>query len=432
MFFAIASLYSSSAMMARIWPALFPGRTLPLIDHIRSVLPDIEGVRPVAAGETSVFNRQVTLVVIGLDKRPGDRFLDSYRTDVVMIANLDPVSKRANLLSFPRDMLIEVNQNKFRDRINVSYGVGVRNGKSFEAGAEQLIGDIKRNFGIDVDHWMVIDFKGVEKLVNIVGGVDVEIPYELSVPSWYYSDDDVNARYVSFAPGKHHLDGYNAVAFGRYRNDSDLYRVKRQQLVVQAALAKALSSGLLDPTNIPDLWDAYNDSVRTDLGKGPKLLGYADLLRQTQGNLRAFSVGDPVNGVPSVWAAQNTEASVLEWNPENVRYWITQWAAKGAYANVKIEIQNGIGLDGDQRAAALGRYLSQYRGLAGVTVGPDASSQASSTITVYGSDRRSLAEDLAKWSGIPPANIREEPRVADSGLPDVIVTLGRDFKLPGG
>lgn len=112
---------------------------------------------------------------------------------------------------------------------------------------------------------MILDFKGVEGLVDAIGGITVDIPPELAVDTWLYSDDNKNARYVSFPPGVTQLDGYHAVAFGRHREqDSDLVRVKRQQLVVKAALEKSFSAGII-ARNPLELWDAYGDLTETDI-----------------------------------------------------------------------------------------------------------------------------------------------------------------------
>src|SRR5204863_8393594 len=117
-----------------------------------------------------------------------------------------------------------------------------------------------------------------------------------------YSDDDRNGRYVNFPAGKQHLNGYNAVAFGRNRDPSDTSRILRQQLVLQAAISKAFGLGLLNPTPWPDLWDAYASSIRTDIPKS-KMFGYMPLLKDTNGRSSTYSLGEPVNGTPTVWGA---------------------------------------------------------------------------------------------------------------------------------
>ena len=441
--FGLSATYTSIAMLARVTPALFPGKDLTDLTIIKPLAAlDTPFVPIKAPSEASVFNKRINLLVIGLDRRAAygddgqplpipDNEHAGHLTDTIMVATIDPVGKTSAVLSFPRDMWIEIHTKEFtyEDRINTSFGVGVRKGKSLNSGIEQLKTDMKENFGIDIDHYVILDFAGVEKLVDAVGGVEVDIPYDLSVDSWYYSDDDIHARWLTFPSGINKLDGYNAVAFGRHREyDSDLKRVKRQQLVLKAALTKVFSLQLLnDPFG---LWDAYGSTIRTDIPKA-KLPGYASLLKDTNGRLDAYSVGDPVNDVPTLtgWTTPGG-ASVQLWDPENVQYWLSQVFTKSQYSNSAVEIQNGYGEDGSVRTAQLGRYLAYSKSLKTVYYGPDQPAQPRTTITLYGGNQE-IASDIAEWMGIPESEIVTMPK-DDSSLPDVVIVVGKDFKLPGG
>ncbi|MFN8616391.1 MAG: LCP family protein [Dehalococcoidia bacterium] len=435
--FGLASIYSSVALLARVTPALFPGKDLTNLGIIRPLASlDNPFVTIKPPSDASVFNKRINLLILGVDKRPNFQFEDNansgYLTDTIMVATIDPVGKATSVLSFPRDMEVEIHTKEFtyEDRINTSFGVGVRNGKSIGSGIDQMKLDMKENFGIDIDYYVILDFKGVEKLIDALGGIEVDIPYDLSVPEWFYSDDDINGVWVSFPSGVNKLDGYHAVAFGRHREyDSDLKRVKRQQLVLKTALQKVLSTALLN--NPFDLWDAYASTVKTDIPRS-KFPGYAALLKDTNGRMNTFSLGDPVNDVPTVVGYTTPGgAAVLQWNAENVQYWLSQVFTKSQYSASAVEIQDGYGEDGAVRAAALGRYLAYSKGLPTVYFGPDQAAQPHTTITLYGDDKRSLAEDIAKWMGIPNSEIISLPK-DDSSLPDVVIVIGKDFRLPGG
>jgi len=426
--FGFSSVYTATVMLARVYPALFPGQTLPLtrVPGLGSASSAIGISNP---DEDSVFNRRINMLILGVDKRPGYRD-EGNLTDTIMIASLDPVSKTTNLLSLPRDMLIDVHTptGTYQTRINESYGIGFRAGGGFDAGIEQVKTDLLENFGIEIDHAVLLDFKGVEKLIDALDGVDVDIPYELTVPQWWYSDDDINGRYIFFGSGPQHLNGYHAVAFGRYREDSDFYRVKRQQLVVEAAVKKIFARGLLQ--NPFDLWDAYSGAVKTDLSK-TRMIQLAPLARQTQGRTKTFSLADPVNGRETMTGILTAGgASVQKWDAENVQYWLSQVFTKAQYVESSVEIQNGYGEDGAVRASALGRFLAYSKGLPTVYVGPDSPVQPTTTLLLYSSNKRDLAEDVAKWMGIPSSAIKVMPRT-DDALPDVVIVIGKDFKIPG-
>ena len=436
--FGLSSIYTSVALLTRITPALFPSRQLGNVFLLGDIAP-IVGIKPPSAN--TVFNQRINLLIMGVDQlslgpneeKLPDEIRYAGRTDTLMVATIDPIARTMSFLSFPRDMLIDVNEPGMRpypDRINASFAAGLNTGKSVDAGAKQLETDLKKNFGIEIKYYLLMNFTGVEKLVNAVGGVDIDIPYDLSVGNWFYSDDDVTGRYVSFPPGLQHLDGYHAVAFGRNRDPSDFSRVKRQQLVLKGALAKVFSEGLLSPDTWPGLWDAYSTTIKTDIPRSA-MPGYALLMKDTNGRTNLFSLGDPVNDKPTVWGGQLGDASVVFWDAENVQYWLSQVFTKAAYSQSTVEIQNGYGDDGAVRAASLGRYLAYSKGLPTVFYGPDQPPQPETTITLYDSNKRPLADDIAKWLNIPQQNYRVLDRGNDSTLPDVVIVIGRNYKIPG-
>jgi hypothetical protein len=196
-----------------------------------------------------------------------------------------------------------------------------------------------------------------------------------------------------------------------------------------AAIAKAFSLNLLnDPKGV---WDAYHDVVKTDMGL-TTAVRYAPLLRQAQGRINTHSLGDEVNGRQTLFSMDGGKAGfVFEWDAENVEYILSQVFSSTNYPSVDVEIQNGYGggADGDARAAALGRYLQYTKKLPTVYLGPQADAQPNTTITLYGSNR-ALADDIAEWMGLPESAIHEEAGSEDSALPDVVITIGRDFKIP--
>jgi LCP family protein required for cell wall assembly len=436
--FGLASMYTGVGLLARIYPALFPGKNLSDLTSIGGFkgLSQLPGITE--PGAESHFTQRINLLIMGLDRRPVEGEIDG-RTDTLMVATIDPITKTMSMLSFPRDMVINIDRpdgSTYETRINESFQYGVSNSKSTDPnqraddGAKQLELDMQKNFGIDINYYVLLDFSGVEKLVDAVGGVDITIPEELSVYNWYYSDDDQNAKYVSFPAGPQHLDGYNAVAFGRNRDPSDFARVKRQQLVFNGAIEKVFHNGLLDPTTWPSLWDAYRSTIKTDIPRA-KMPGYALLLKDTNGRNTMYSLGDPVNGKETVWTDMLGDASVVRWDPENVGYWIAQVFTKAEYSQSTVEIQNGYGGDGDTRTASLGRYLKYSKGLPTVYYGPTQPVQPETTITLYDENKKALADDIAKWLNVPAQDYKVQQRPAGSSLPDVVVVIGRNYKIPG-
>jgi len=435
--FFFASTYTGVALLSRVTPALFPGRSLKDFGVVATL--DRFVPVPEASAEGS-FRDPIHILILGIDKRPQYQFDETlpYLTDVVMVANTDPVTKKTTLLSFPRDMVIEVHPKSgghYLTRINNSYGLGVEQGKTRAAGIDQVKRDMKENFGIDIQYSMVLDFKGVEGLVDALGGVTVDITPELAVDPWYYSDDDRNAQYVSFPAGVTTLDGYHAVAFGRQREqDSDLVRVKRQQLVVKAALEKSFSSGLL-AKNPLDLWEAYGKFVKTDVPVSV-MPGLADLLKQTNGSMQTLSVGDPVDGVPTMTPGVLGDdfASVLYADTLNVQYWLARAFPVTRHPDAIVELQSGYGDTdlGNSRLAALGHFLVYSRGMVTVYYGSDQPQTAQTVVKVHRDGQRGAAEDIADWLGLGSERVVDDPvDKDDTGSPDITVVVGRDFVIPG-
>lgn len=437
--FSVAAIYSSLVLVARVWPALFPGQTLSgAIPGLGSV-GDSLGIED--GGEGSVFNKRINLLVLGLDKRPYGTIEDrGYLTDSIMVTTVDPITKRSAALSFPRDTLIGIHDEecgeRWRDRINTSYSVGFDEGGGVAAGAEQIMRDLSCEFGIEIDHWVVVDYAGVEVLVDAIGGIDVDIPVELEVPEWWYGDEGGRPPdWIEFPAGQQHLNGFEAVAFGRYRNDSDLLRAKRQQLVLQGALSKVLGLGWLDsPGQIRDLWETYTRIVRTDvqLGEAP---GYGLLLRQTGGDIATYSIGDrhPIDQSETlIETTLPSGAQVLVYDPENVQYWLNQVFTKAKYADSYVMVQNGRepGEGGERWARATGRYL-HAKGLPEVYFGEDVAVQARTEIVLIDPARREMAEDIAEWLNLPfTAIVERAPNPDEPTEPEIEVIIGTDFELP--
>lgn len=423
----LAASYTGLFLLSRVTPALFPGQTLTLGGVDVGGLPGIN--KP---GKDSVFNERINLLIIGVDKRPWEEEAGNL-TDTIMVATLDPVGKTTNLLSFPRDMLIDIHSPQgfvYQSRINESYGHGYRNGGNFESGADQLKRDMEKNFGIEIDNVVLLDFMGVQDLVDAIDGIDIDIPADLAVGLHRYSNDDITVVELSFPAGPTHLDGYHAVAFGRHRQqDNDFNRVKRQQLVVQAAVQKVFARGIFQ--NPLPLWNAYSQTIKTDMSR-TKMLQLAPLLNQTQGRMKTFSLADPVDGKQTLTSYMTPEGAAVQlWDAENVQYWLSQVFTKAEYADSFVEIHNGMGADGGKYAAALGRFLAYSKGLPQVGIGPDTDTQPGTTITLYGEERRAMAEDIARWMELPASAIQFQPRT-DPAMPDIVITLGVDFELPGG
>ena len=203
-----------------------------------------------------------TVMVIGLDIRPTQD--GPSRTDSILLLRLDPDKNRAGILSIPRDAMMQVptsDGGTTRDRVNTAYVFNWSRDDASRA-PHALAQTVENNLGLHVDYYVIFDQRGAARIIDAAGGVTVNA--EKAFGQEDYSDDDINVVPQLFPTGEQHLDGYRAVAYGRIRKgSSDFERMKHQQQV-----AEGLVEQLSTPRNVTKLkgvWDAYDESVETDL-----------------------------------------------------------------------------------------------------------------------------------------------------------------------
>jgi LCP family protein required for cell wall assembly len=252
---------------------------------VRAAVP-FPGGAPILFG---LPNRPFTVLVIGLDRRPGET--GGSRTDTVLLLRIDPNKKKAAFLSIPRDAMMSIpaaDGSYFQDRINTAFVYNYS--EEDEAAAPRAtMATIERNLGIKVDYYIVFDQRSSAKLIDALGGVTIDNPVAFGQDN--YSDDDVNVVPQFFPEGEQRLDGYQAVAYGRIREgSSDFDRIERQQRVAAALISSAASPMTL--FKLPKLYSAYNDTVNTDMS-ARQTAGVLSLLKRvSDGDIKTKSLAD--------------------------------------------------------------------------------------------------------------------------------------------
>lgn len=180
---------------------------------------------PALAGD-GVMN----LLLIGVDSSPGGQ---RGRSDTMMLARIDPQAGTVRLASFLRDLYVSI-PGVGKTRLNAAYHYGG------EALLKQTLQD---SFGVTIDRTATVHFSLLARLIDEVGGVEVEIaPRELSTLNRMIAD--YNADYGLSAPpvpgnGWQLLDGTQALCYSRIRKiDSDFQRASRQQTVIRGLLSR--------------------------------------------------------------------------------------------------------------------------------------------------------------------------------------------------
>ena len=225
-----------------------------------------------------------TFLIIGLD--------GGVNTDTIMVASYDALNKKANIISIPRDSL--VNADRPMKKINAAYASGTLNGGGVDGGIEQLKREVKTITGIVPDFYVCIDLDAFVKIVDAVGGIDIEIPFNMKY------DDPVQDLHIDLKEGLQHLEGQNALRFARYRKGNngrgaitDYQRIENQQGVIKEVL-----KNLLKPANIlkiPEFIKIFNEYVHTDV-KPENILWFASQLKEINGTEALSTYTMPTTG----------------------------------------------------------------------------------------------------------------------------------------
>ncbi len=203
-----------------------------------------------------------TVVVAGLDSRP-DQTGEPVRTDSLMLVSLDPASKSVGVLSIPRDLWVQIPGQDKRDRVNRAYFIGEGRGPGI--GARLLQQTVSWNLGMRVHNYVLVDFKVLIDVVDLLGGVEVSIDYAINDERY----PDMNYGFDPFylPPGTHVLNGNDALRFARTRHgNNDVHRAERQQQVLYGIRNRVLSIDFLQLIGqMPALLSSLSENLQTGL-----------------------------------------------------------------------------------------------------------------------------------------------------------------------
>jgi LCP family protein required for cell wall assembly len=253
------------------------GRPLTLIQRVTSTgPPSLEVATPSSAqtvtatvGTTDSTSINVcgqsgalTLLIIGSD---ADELRGRPGSDLTRLARVDYSSKKVSIFALPRDLWVDVQRLGFKDPLitdatlgQAYYEAHVRSVQSEEPGkmtdgAQDSAQMILDNFGVTIDHYLVVDLNQMPAMIDAIGGLPIDIPERTTDP-WIGTVIEV---------GPQTLTGDQLKAYARAIPDSDFARIERNDVILQALRKK-----LLDPsvwTELPTLYDHFKNMIVTDL-----------------------------------------------------------------------------------------------------------------------------------------------------------------------
>lgn len=237
-------------------------------------------------------NKIKNIALFGIDATDGE----TGRSDSIMIATLDPVHNKLKITSVMRDSYVSID-GYGQDKINHAYAY---------CGPELAIKTLNENFGLNIEDFISVNFSSLPTIINILGGIDIEITQEeLEYINSYIDDinvkDRTNSPHISYA-GVQHLDGTQALAYSRirYTSGGDYERTQRHRTVLNALFNKLTSTSVASYNSLLNEVLPYvqtNLSAADILSLGTKVLGIGNNLEQDRFPRDGYGEGTMIDGI---------------------------------------------------------------------------------------------------------------------------------------
>jgi polyisoprenyl-teichoic acid--peptidoglycan teichoic acid transferase len=250
-------------------------------------------IRPVSRGQDelsgastdSINGRAWNILLLGSDN-DNKYVFPALLTQVMLVVHVDPDANTIQMVSIPRDSWVMVPELNQMHKIDQAFFYGATQHNSFEDGVRLARETIEQDYGISIDRYGWVGLSGFAKVINTLGGVDVDVTHPL-VDDTYPNDtgkqsstNDPNAyQRLYLAPGPQHLNGEESLDYVRSRHADligDIGRTQRQQQVLQALKQR------LNVTNVADNFQALlkdlQGQVYTDLSE-TEILAFASFAR---------------------------------------------------------------------------------------------------------------------------------------------------------
>jgi LCP family protein required for cell wall assembly len=334
--------------------------------------------------------------------------------DVEMVVHISADRSNATVMSIPRDTMTQVPACQDPKSSQSTSGYYGQINSALQYGQECQVKAVHALTGITIDHFVQMDFSGVVKMSDAVGGVSVCV------------NADVYDTYshLKLAKGTHTLKGTAALEFVRSRHGfgdgSDLGRTVSQHLFLSAMIRKFKSAGTLtDPTAVYNLADAATKALTVDTGLGTvkKLIGLAADLDKVPTKRMTFTTmqtgADPANAnrvVPAAAAKSlfatiaNDQSLTSSSGKKSAAATATATAAAVPAAQIAVTVENGTSISG--RASTVATSLVDGGFSSGTTTG-NASVSATTTTLTYGTGQKAEAQTVAKAIGLSSSRLKQ-------------------------
>jgi LCP family protein required for cell wall assembly len=259
---------------------------------------------------------RINILLLGIDERENER--GPWRTDTMILVTVDPATRTAGMLSIPRDLWVTIHGYNVESRINTANFIGDAQG--YPGGGPALsMATVQDVLGIPIQYYVHINFTAFEKLIDLIGGVDIYVEQTIDDPQ--YPDSDTGFEPLHIDAGWQHMDGRLALKFARTRHSamSDFDRAHHQQQMILAVRDKVTRSNMLPTlvTQLGPLIKTLGESIKTNLTLD-QLTFLADLgSRIDPNNIQALTVGP--SATQAYTSPTNPPQNVLRPIPQEIR-----------------------------------------------------------------------------------------------------------------
>ncbi len=212
--------------------------------------------------------RELNILLLGIDQRSAAEERGPFRSDTMILININPARQTIGVLSLPRDLWVNIPGYQ-PGRINTANFIGDRDAYPNGGGPALALETIAENFGLRADKYLLVNFDVFTRLVDILApnGVLINVPEYIDDP--HYPGERYDTIHVTFEPGEQRLDAERLLQYARTRatEGGDFDRARRQQAVLDALRAEVLSAGGIANfiAQAPLLWQELQGNYRTNL-----------------------------------------------------------------------------------------------------------------------------------------------------------------------
>lgn len=389
--------------------------------------------------ETDLANEPFYILLMGTDgsndREASQEFAgDQFRSDSIILARIDPVNKKATLVSIHRDTLVDMGEYG-QNKLNAAHAIG---------GAALTVETVSKLAGVPISHYAEINFDGFKDIVDALGGVEVDVPMEID-------DEDAGGHLDA---GLQTLSGDQALILCRSRHaydefgDGDSYRAANQRLVLSAIAKKILAA---DVGTMASTVQALSQYVTTDL-EITDIVGLAQTMQGLDPSTDIYSAMEPTTSeyINDIWYEIN---NVSEWKtmmsrvdqglPPTDEDVVDEMSGTVLATTGSGETHSSTNEDGTQKTTKHTGNVAVRNGNGITGAGTEATTRIETlgytvesgnadtfdypkTLVIYDdASKASQAKDIASALGVGTAMVNDGSYVFEA---DFLVVLGADWK----